>query len=196
MLLFAVLEYVGTYFLFVAPRGTAQSALNRLRIDSFRPQLVFGDGGWLLPALAGVGVLLFIPTAIFLSSYSDRIEGLKLDSFGQMLEIVLGTGDDVFGALVSTILVSFSSPLIEEAVFRGFFQSSLRDLNMSSKGAIVTSSLIFSLAHFSPRSFLPLFLLGLVLGTVYDASGNLCTPFVVHVVYNCVVTLLAAALEI
>ncbi|GAQ83171.1 hypothetical protein KFL_001380130 [Klebsormidium nitens] len=194
MLLLAVLEYTGTYFLFVAPGGTAQSALGRLRNDRFRPQLVLGKEGWLYPALVGTGVLLLVPTASFLSSYVDQNEGLDLDSFGKFLENAIGTGG-VYSALISFILVSFSSPLVEEAVFRGFFQSSLRELNMSSRGAIVVSSIAFSVAHLDSRSFVPLFILGFVLGTVYDVSGNLFSPFVVHVVYNSVVTLLAAALE-
>ena len=77
-------------------------------------------------------------------------------------------------------LLALASGVAEEAFFRGAMQPAL--------GLLATSAL-FGLAHFAPRrELLPwtLFSLdaGLVLGLLFEATGNLVAPVVAHALVN------------
>lgn len=196
MLILESLEYVGTYWLFAMTAGVPGNFSDRLGLQTFRPQLIFGEGGWLGPTLAGIGLLLAIPTTFYIVViFTDFDTSTRTAGLGQVLEKALSTGD-AYSLSVNVLVVCIVGPFLEEAVFRGFLQNSLLQLSKSSRGAIVTSSLIFSAAHVSSRAFVPLFLLGLVLGTTYQKSSNLCTPFLVHVTYNCIISVLVVTLEV
>jgi hypothetical protein len=65
--------------------------------------------------------------------------------------------------LLSLLLVtSVLAPILEESLFRGFLLTSLTRY-MPNSGAVVISSLVFALAHFTPKDAPQLFALGLVL---------------------------------
>ncbi|MGA9377966.1 MAG: CPBP family intramembrane glutamic endopeptidase, partial [Phormidium sp.] len=49
---------------------------------------------------------------------------------------------------------------------------------------IITSSLIFAIAHLSLSEVLPLTTLGIVLGVVYTRSRNLLAPIFLHSLWN------------
>ena len=68
-------------------------------------------------------------------------------------------------------------------MFRGFLLPSLTRY-MPVWGAIVTSSLVFAIAHLSLSEVLPLATLGIVLGIVYTRSRNLLAPMIVHSLWN------------
>ena len=55
---------------------------------------------------------------------------------------------------------------------------------MPTWAAVPTASLLFGLAHLSPRDFPVLFSLGCLLGWVYVRSRNLLSPIIVHGVWN------------
>lgn len=76
-----------------------------------------------------------------------------------------------------------AAPLFEEIIFRGFLLASLTRY-LPPWGAIVVSSLIFSVAHLSLSEVLPLTTLGIVLGFVYNRSQNLLSPILLHSLWN------------
>lgn len=82
-----------------------------------------------------------------------------------------------FGALIG--------PVTEEVLFRGFLQPVLRDA-MGSIKAILITSLLFALVHFNAYIFLQIFILGLLLGYLYEKTGTLIAPTAVHVLHNSV----------
>lgn len=75
------------------------------------------------------------------------------------------------------------TPLLEETVYRGFLLRSLSS-TMKWQHAILISSGIFAAAHFSGENFIQLFIIGCVLGYSYCWSGNLCSSFLIHSLYN------------
>ncbi len=94
-----------------------------------------------------------------------------------------------------TIVVA--APIIEEYLFRGVFQSYLRK-NLGSIKAIILTSAIFSLFHFSPSQgiqnisiILSLFILSLYLGFVFEKTRSLISSITLHLIFN-----LASALKI
>jgi len=96
-------------------------------------------------------------------------------------------------SLLATALIACSAvliaPVLEEAIFRGLFQSVLAEvLGVSMRWPIVlVSALVFSLIHIGAADWqtLPgLFVLGVVLGWMYERSGSLWPSIVVHVGFN------------
>jgi membrane protease YdiL (CAAX protease family) len=77
-------------------------------------------------------------------------------------------------------LLALASGIGEEALFRGALQP---------VAGLWLTTLVFALAHFVPRRDLLLWsafsgIAGLLLGGLYEASGNLLAPTVAHVVVN------------
>ncbi len=94
-------------------------------------------------------------------------------------------------ALVALITAVVAAPFVEELFFRGFLLRYLRG-RMPVLWAVVLSSALFSLAHFSygqPTLFLPIFSTGLVLGAIYHYSGSLWPAVLTHATFNLVATL-------
>lgn len=77
-------------------------------------------------------------------------------------------------------VLALASGVGEEALFRGALQP---------VAGLWLASLVFALAHFVPRRDLLLWsafalVAGLLLGALFDATGNLLAPIVAHVVVN------------
>lgn len=78
---------------------------------------------------------------------------------------------------------AIAAPIFEEIIFRGFLLASLTRY-FSSGSAIVLSAVIFAAAHLSLSEVLPLTVLGIVLGFVYNRSGNLLSSILLHALWN------------
>lgn len=77
------------------------------------------------------------------------------------------------------------APIGEEVFFRGMFQSILVDALSNRWRAIAISSLLFSLAHLSqPETVPPLFVLGVILGVIYERTGCLLPCILIHAMFN------------
>ena len=91
--------------------------------------------------------------------------------------------------IASAVLVA---PILEEAIFRGLIQSVMAEaLGESRRWSIVlVASLVFAMIHANFTTWenwqaLPgLFVLGLVLGWLYERSGSLWPGIVVHIGFN------------
>eukprot|EP01025_Chloroclados_australasicus_P008790 TRINITY_DN13232_c1_g1_i1.p1 TRINITY_DN13232_c1_g1~~TRINITY_DN13232_c1_g1_i1.p1 ORF type:complete len:432 (-),score=37.61 TRINITY_DN13232_c1_g1_i1:875-2170(-) len=139
----------------------------------------FRPVGWLL--LVVVGCLLF-PCVDWLALLCSRWFPIKEDNWVENIEQSFQIGDAMTHSLY-LFVVSLCAPLWEETIFRGFLIPSLTRY-MPLGISVVFSSLIFGLAHFSLQRVLPLMLLGIVIGTVYVASGNLLSAVVLHSLWN------------
>ena len=84
--------------------------------------------------------------------------------------------------LVVVAIVLFA-PVAEELFFRGIvFNAWLREAGRV--WAYVGSAALFAVIHLSLASLLPIFLLGLALAWVYQRTGSLLTPIVMHATVN------------
>lgn len=94
----------------------------------------------------------------------------------------------------------------EEIVFRGILQEGLKSKYENRATAIAISSLIFGIVHIftnkAPSSDLILgfvltfaiqFIAGIILGIVYESSGSLYAPIVIHYLYNAKVWIIDSA---
>ncbi|MEE9558981.1 MAG: CPBP family intramembrane glutamic endopeptidase [Candidatus Brocadiales bacterium] len=76
-------------------------------------------------------------------------------------------------------------PVTEELLFRGFLQPALRDV-LGGVKAILFTSFLFALVHFNLYIFIQIFILGLLLGYLYEKTGTLAAPVAVHILHNSV----------
>lgn len=83
---------------------------------------------------------------------------------------------------VSAIAIS---PVAEELFFRGLLQTAIRGYVDRPWLAIVVASVGFALMHYrQPEYVVPLAVLGAVLGYVYEHTGSLIGPILIHVLFN------------
>ena len=99
------------------------------------------------------------------------------------------------------------APLLEEMLFRGFIQTTIRSILVQSSAfgvlrntargtqhaardkscawpAIVASSVFFAIMHADPGHWPALFVLGVCLGYSYEKSGSLFRPIFIHLFFN------------
>lgn len=81
-----------------------------------------------------------------------------------------------FGAIVL-------APFIEELIFRGILLKGLLQ-KMTTKYAILTSTIIFSLIHINPYQLIGAFLLGILFAFVYYRTKSLGYSIVLHSIAN------------
>ena len=87
-------------------------------------------------------------------------------------------------------VIMIAAPIIEEFVFRGLLFSYFKK-NLGFNRALLLSSLIFSLFHFSPSQgatnfalLSSLFVLSLYLGFLYARQASLIAPIALHMTFN------------
>ena len=79
------------------------------------------------------------------------------------------------------------APLLEEMMFRGFIQTTIRsffNIRNSAWPAIAASSVFFAMMHADPGHWPSLFILGVCLGYSYEKSGSLFRPIFIHLFFN------------
>lgn len=104
--------------------------------------------------------------------------------------------------ILIVMVAVLAAPVLEEMLFRGLFQTSIRSLldtryamtknpasRIGNTGyriwlAIVISSVLFALMHANPGHWPALFMLGLCMGYAYEKSGSLLRPIFIHLLFN------------
>jgi membrane protease YdiL (CAAX protease family) len=84
------------------------------------------------------------------------------------------------------IAVIFFAPVFEEAFFRGFLFEGFRRARTGIVGAIIITSLTWSLLHiqYEPFHMATIFILGLLYGIVRYKTGSLWSTFIMHAFNN------------
>lgn len=86
------------------------------------------------------------------------------------------------------IAVVVFAPIIEELIFRGFLFEGFRNSRIGLIGAILLTSIVFTILHigYSVSSLGAVFVFGLILGTVRHKTGSLWSTILMHALYNAV----------
>jgi ABC-2 type transport system permease protein len=90
------------------------------------------------------------------------------------------TGRD--GMIWLALLAVGAAPIFEEFIFRGLIFGGLRRL-LGLTSSVLASAAIFALVH-PPPAVIPVFGLGVAAALVYERTGFLLGPMMVHAVYN------------
>lgn len=75
------------------------------------------------------------------------------------------------------------APVIEEIVFRGFLQPALKNA-FGRRYAVVVSASLFAAVHMDIYAFFPIFILGILLGYLYEKTQTLAASVIVHILHN------------
>lgn len=133
-------------------------------------------------------VILLVPVGILFQIAGTELENLSsllFDRNYRQLEIiesiisVPGSAGLVFAILV----VGVTPAIFEEIFFRYGIQSFFRKKYPFGISVAVTS-LVFALIHFNPTGLASIFLISLLLGWVYEKTGKLVYPVILHFSVN------------
>ncbi len=136
-------------------------------------------GNWFLWGFGGYCVAL--PLVVAVSLLNQQLWQGEGGS-NPLLSLTLESRDRIAQAIFF-FTAAIAAPLFEEFLFRGFLLPSLTRY-LPVWGAVVTSSLLFAVAHLSLSEILPLTVLGIVLGIVYTRSRNLLSSMLIHSLWN------------
>lgn len=138
----------------------------------------------------GITAFLAAVPLVYLTAFVWNITTKIWHHFGIDIPLQRQELVELFTQSGSTLLVSaiiiFSTviaPLTEEFIFRAGIYRFLKS-KMSPLFAISLSALVFAWVHYNILSFLPLFLLGLLLARSYEKTGHIITPIIFHSLFN------------
>jgi membrane protease YdiL (CAAX protease family) len=137
-------------------------------------------GKWFKEILLGCTVFPIVSTLNNLNSSLMPIPSttLPVSPWEQSL-----MSNDLVSICFYVVVVSFVAPVWEEMIFRGFLLPSFTRY-FRIDVAILFSSLIFALAHFSMERLIPLTFLGMLMCVVYIRSKNILAPIILHSLWN------------
>lgn len=106
------------------------------------------------------------------------VEALPTENYDSLMAVVL-TGSFFMVFIVSGCL----APIVEEIIFRYKIITILEN-KYNSKVALIVSSLLFGLAHMNLVQSTYAFILGLILGRIYQKGRNILPNIIVHLTIN------------
>lgn len=137
--------------------------------------------GW--PMVITVSWIASVLQEVFLSIQPQEIAHSALQSIAE-------DPGTIWKYLVIVIVVLLT-PIFEEFMYRGLLQQGLAGAGIGRWPAIIVASIIFALMHLPALSMesalsavLTLFALGLVLGFLYERTGRLLAPIIMHGLFN------------
>ena len=90
----------------------------------------------------------------------------------------------IWGLLVNLLMIGILAAVGEELIFRGLLQRLLTDLVKNVHIAIIITAILFSAFHFQFFSYLPRFILGMILGYLMVLGRSIWFPIIAHFVNN------------
>jgi membrane protease YdiL (CAAX protease family) len=145
-----------------------------------------------------VGLLLALPLVMGVSFWTAIIGeafGSIPPRFGHDLLKVMVGSESAAARWILIVSAVVLAPLLEEFVFRGLVQSGLSSVMKNRWAVVVISSLFFAGIHTVAWQALPgLFVLGVVLGWVYEKRGSLWPSVLIHAGFNAANVAMALAL--
>lgn len=137
------------------------------------------DPGRALRMGLGWGVVAWIGASLVSAAVVILLESLGVQAEPQAAEQALGLVEPWVAVLAIVLL----APIAEELFFRGVvFNAFLRE--RGPRLAYLGSAALFAVIHLSIVALIPIFLLGLALAWVYDRTGSILAPIVMHAVVN------------
>lgn len=91
---------------------------------------------------------------------------------------------------MTMLLACVIGPVAEELLFRGVLYAAVRK-RTSWVVAMLVSGALFALIHTNPLGFVPIMGLGCLLAYLYERTGSLAGPLLVHIVHNTLLMSLA-----
>ncbi|MEM7049344.1 MAG: CPBP family intramembrane glutamic endopeptidase [Acidobacteriota bacterium] len=147
-----------------------------------RPQGVLEYLGWVSFRWPGalLGLAAILATSFTFDALSRGLDRPPIPAFVEMAMTTAGS----LPALIFAIVVV--APLFEEVLFRGFLFTGLANSAAGTWGAVLITSLLFSVIHLQYDLFdmSSIFILGLILGAVRALTDSTRLAFLLHAAVN------------
>lgn len=133
----------------------------------------------------GLKRYLIILPLIVLAGFVTNLISSYYGQTPEMQDVVRWVLDEKsFIVLISLIFFGIViAPMIEEILFRGFLQPALKKL-FGGRYAIVVTASLFAAVHMDIFAFLQIFILGILLGYLYEKTQTLVASIFVHILHN------------
>ncbi|MFE7376760.1 CPBP family intramembrane glutamic endopeptidase [Bacillus cereus] len=172
----AIVLVLGVYFMVLRPKKLSWSevGIRSFSIKSWKFIL-------LLTIMLLVGdVIVMVLTSFIGNSY----ENSKTEAIQQSVNF--------FTVLIAFVSAAIISPIYEEIFYRGFLYRWLRT-RFGMIGAILLSSLIFTIVHIPTYNAMPVnFLSGIVFAWAYERTNSIWPSVIIHGLTNGIMILLTA----
>lgn len=149
-----------------------------------------GGGPFLLTILMMVSVIPFIN---YMAEINLRMT-FPIRAVDQFLRLLEGEAEKVMQAFTATrnlwslmvnlLMIGVIAAVGEELIFRGLIQRLLHEMVKNIHLAVFITAILFSAFHFQFFSFLPRFMLGIVLGYLMYYGRSIWYPILAHFVNN------------
>ena len=107
-----------------------------------------------------------------------------LESTAEEMMVAFTATNSIGGLLINLLMIGVIAAVGEELIFRGLLQKLMIDMVKNVHLAILITALLFSAFHFQFFSFLPRFVLGLILGYLMYYGQSIWYPILAHFVNN------------
>jgi membrane protease YdiL (CAAX protease family) len=149
--------------------------------------------GWVPVFLTILMMIAIIPFINYMAEINLRME-FPIRSVHRFLKMMEGEAEEIMlaftatqsltGLLVNLLMIGVIAAVGEELIFRGLLQKLFYEMVKNVHLAIFLTALLFSAFHFQFFSFLPRFMLGLLLGYLMLYGRSIWYPIVAHFVNN------------
>jgi membrane protease YdiL (CAAX protease family) len=164
-----------------------------LRGFGLRPRTIPRDLGWAWVDLLAVWPIVLAMIVVTVA-IGKALVGEDFEIPQHMgLEIITESASPLLQILIVVLAVAIA-PLVEEMLFRGMIQTTLRSYLGRPWLAVIATSAMFASVHANGTHWPALFALAMGLGYSYEKSGSLFRPIFMHALFNGT-TILAALLE-
>ncbi|PLR73265.1 CPBP family intramembrane glutamic endopeptidase [Bacillus sp. UMB0728] len=172
----AVMLMAGIYFIALRPK---RLSWREAGVKAFSPK------DWKLIGLYSVALLIGAVIIVVLTSFiGNSWENSKTEAMQQNVTF--------FTVLIAFISAAVISPIYEEIFYRGFLYRWLRT-RMGLKGALLLSSLIFTIIHIPTYNVMPVnFFSGILFALAYERTGSIWPSVLIHGLTNGFMVLLTS----
>ncbi|MEN8157527.1 MAG: CPBP family intramembrane glutamic endopeptidase [Bacteroidota bacterium] len=154
----------------------------------------FRDPAGALAILITVGMMVsVIPLINYLAEINLTME-FPIESVHRIMEQLEGEAEkimraftsthSIWGLMVNLLMIGVVAAVGEELIFRGLLQKLLISMVKNAHIAILITAILFSAFHFQFFSFIPRFVLGVILGYLMLLGRSIWFPIIAHFVNN------------
>ncbi|HTE19404.1 MAG TPA: type II CAAX endopeptidase family protein [Armatimonadota bacterium] len=109
--------------------------------------------------------------------FAAQLEQLSREA--NALEFLNAARGQPVALVLLVLIVGLVGPVAEEVFFRGFAYRAFKE-RFGVRGGVVLSALLFALIHGNPIALVPIFVAGALLAWLYERTGSLAAPILLH----------------
>jgi membrane protease YdiL (CAAX protease family) len=154
----------------------------------------FGSRVGTLPVVLIVAMMVsVIPFINYVAELNMKMQ-FPIEGLDRVLRSLEGEAEDIMQAFTATrslaglsvniFMIGVLAAVGEELIFRGLLQRLLHDMMKNIHVAIFITAILFSAFHFQFFSFMPRFVLGIILGYLMFLGRSIWYPIIAHFVNN------------